>query len=48
MLRVTGHNHSEKTLTLQRPWSSSGLASLWNSWMMMMMMTRMLATFRPS
>ena len=23
--------------TSQRPWSSSGLASLWNSWMMMMM-----------
>jgi len=36
---LTGHNHSEKTVTLQRPWSSSGLASLWNSWMMMMMMT---------
>jgi len=28
----------EKTVTLQRPWSYSGLASLWNSWMMMMMM----------
>jgi len=37
-VRVTGHNHSEKTVTLQRPWSSSGLASLWNSWMTMMMM----------
>ena len=43
-VRVTGHNHSEKTVTLQRPWSSSGLASLWNSWMMMMMMMTCSAT----
>jgi len=41
-VRVTSHNHSEKTVTLQRPWSSSGLASLWNSWMMMTMMMMMI------
>jgi len=42
-VRGTGHNHSEKTVTLQQPWSSSGLASLWNSWMMMVMKVKVMS-----